>query len=955
MIWIYYVITYMTSHINAQKEYHVSYSYPVKNCEDGNWYKCDVIRNRLCVKFDNNQQSAQFLCKTGVFKEEFKVCSNFQKNQDFCCGEYEFVRVLKSCGSSCNENTEQVEYKCKCRSDSPCTKTSHRYCQCKGVVNDWTEWGEYGPCSATCNGGTKERSRYRCYTSDTNEITTDCAAEQYEETSTAYCNTFPCDWLEPTETTAPQILSTTTLDIPLGGKSFILPEKDCNLLCSMSPDVSTLNLVKNCGASSEPGKCSSSEVKFAVTCDKAHKCLELDKYQCTVYGDWLIWTEWQSDGAGLLHRYRHRLCDVAVSHLKEEIKECQREVLIETECKDHVSEGTESTTRGVDTEPTSMNSSWIIPLIIAVVCFILLMCCCGTWFCCMRRRRKERKTGVGQNQQTGANGNGDDVFINGQGNVTTGNARTGTTNGLNVMHRIERISEHLYEAISMRGSRLFSRSSTSNDGMNSQWYTNGQDTTTKTSQLFGPVSDKVENEYVSDEDGSNRFPTTLLSTDIPMRNTGNLHVSERDNVLRISVMVTDPDGKEVLTDDELKDDKSQSSKSVLKKTRNTSEDYVAMENDQTRNTAMMPTLTQRKKQWDRVPSPPPPTSRSPKIFNANKTDDVMNKPSNLRQVGTFKAGIMNMLQHVRKGPEDGNNQLTPKYDDVSPDMSMGDDLDGQVYIPSAPGSVCDNISMWSDSTFDSVNYSDCESPESPPEDIQIVSNSKKNKRAKRKPERKSKTSQIDKDATTAPLLTPSNTLAPQVSTATEYLTPNSRRIASVQYLSPRPGNPVNSGKTSKISGQSSPTSGQNHLTPTLMPLNNENETYLHMNEGRSTVKSWLNLGPAPDPNSDDLIYGPNRVDSISSSNDYCTVNDVSQSQLDHMKQLHRQQSLDVKYTTSPSHEYPQTASPSVLPLDAGGYFNVHFPGPPSQRINTIEAQKAAKNVIRAPLMPKHKK
>lgn len=135
-------------------------------------------------------------------------------------------------------------------------------------------------------------------------------------------------------------------------------------------------------------------------------------------------------------------------------------------------------------------------------------------------------------------------------------------------------------------------------------------------------------------------------------------------------------------------------------------------------------------------------------------------------------------------------------------------------------------------------------------------------------------------------------------------------VAVVQYLSPRPANPV----LQKLKSPSEDGISQDRGRPGI---------YLKMNSDRATVKSWLNLGVAPAPG------GDSKPDS-----GYCDANELNQTPNRDLKlkKLSREQSLDEKYTTAP---YPRPAiqdNSDIIPHDTEGYFNVNFPEAPPRRL-----------------------
>lgn len=135
-----------------------------------------------------------------------------------------------------------------------------------------------------------------------------------------------------------------------------------------------------------------------------------------------------------------------------------------------------------------------------------------------------------------------------------------------------------------------------------------------------------------------------------------------------------------------------------------------------------------------------------------------------------------------------------------------------------------------------------------------------------------------------------------------YLAPGN--VSIVRYLSPRPGNPV------KQNVKPSPNEEKQQEQETL-------GTYLKMNHDRATVKSWLNLRTAPEPQNKDTETDHN----------YCDANQANGRQFHELKKLSREQSLDEKYTcpaTVTNIALHQT-TPNDAPVDTEGYFNVNYP------------------------------
>lgn len=161
-----------------------------------------------------------------------------------------------------------------------------------------------------------------------------------------------------------------------------------------------------------------------------------------------------------------------------------------------------------------------------------------------------------------------------------------------------------------------------------------------------------------------------------------------------------------------------------------------------------------------------------------------------------------------------------------------------------------------------------------------------------------------------------------------------------------------------------------YLTPKVikpMSKGSKSSEYLagiDKSQDRATVKSWLNLGPAPCPEND--ISNPNRSPSMQSNNSnsheslshYCDVNEVNPKPEVNPKLLQREASLDEKYTTFSEPldgDAHSRMSYNDLPKDHSGYLHLNFPGSVQKRIDPKIAQVAAKNVVKSPLPKKRSK
>ncbi|XP_078493145.1 uncharacterized protein LOC100185917 [Ciona intestinalis] len=825
---------------------------------------CSGSRSRLC---------GNAVCASGVVTEVLTNCPS----SNVCSGTNLVLEVEEAClqsSTDCNAPAiDTVRYTCP---KSPgCLVTHRRYCvPTTCIQGTWTPWSDTSGCNATCSGF-KTRQR-ECRDTSTNQLSKLCegSARETTQTDTALC-TPPC----PTGT---------------GGRS---GGSGCQATCSANPtDMTSSILFEKCTAREECPP----PYEYITSCAGY-----VSDRTCTLGGDYsycsgtyLPWQEWESwtDLPNNRERRRHfKWCDTPVAVNPSPGRPCWRTVWIETECRDKVqatpesrivpgpepettTDATDVTTNGaVPGLPPPKSQSGGLPVWVIILIILLIILAVVIIICCCRRRKKRKKvkktepafppppTPIEMDEMQSFQGPKEDSVF-----VATTEKPAASPNRLNVMQRFAKASEHVYERIAAKRERIFSRNSFPDSASPSAA------NSTHGTPYLAPRG--------ADEKSSNEYVLTELEKKKKKSPKGILRPGVNGNQpLRISVTVTNPEGQQV---------ENSAYKSQLSVEDNMSD-------------------IDRKQRWSRVPTPRVSSPGNRFFSNTNQGADKVQSvkygtPSDepvtlLRPTPDKKekTGFKKMLLKLKTSPKD---KSLHSYDSV-PHEPRGASSKPRVYIPSATASIegmeDDDVSMWSDSTFDDLDSDDFASPTC------------EESLTARKTARRTRNRQKYKSRSMATLNTDINDQLP-------------RHPHSATPVIMHPNSDVRSARSDTSVAEEKFSFPDNSNCLAVKPQGHQ-EGYLDMSIhangnvdplNRKDVKSWVNLGAPPLPQKPKSPY--QKVNKRKNSPGF---------EPQSSKSPQRELDLDEKYVTSISIDVPSVRHymGDGLETDRHGYLHLGFP------------------------------